>query len=59
MVSIASRTRTFDCSAAQEKIGYSPIVSLAVSLSWPLSVCGVGVGGIFSLSQLLGSQIAF
>lgn len=57
MVSIASRTRTFDCSAAQEKIGYSPIVSLAVSLSWPLSVCGVG--GIFSLSQLLGSQIAF
>lgn len=31
LVCIASRTRTFNCSAAQKFIGYSPVVSLEVS----------------------------
>jgi hypothetical protein len=30
-IQLASRTRTFDCTAAQKHIGYSPVVSLEVS----------------------------
>lgn len=38
VVSLASRTRTFDCSAAREQIGYSPVVALEVSILMPLIV---------------------
>lgn len=36
VMSIASRTRTFNCSAAWEQIGYSPVVTLEVSFLMPL-----------------------
>ena len=33
-IQLASRSRTFDCTAAQNQIGYSPVVSLEVSFSF-------------------------
>lgn len=33
-IQLASHTRTFDCTAARNQIGYSPVVSLQVSHSF-------------------------
>ncbi|KAH9727483.1 3beta-hydroxysteroid-dehydrogenase/decarboxylase isoform 3 [Citrus sinensis] len=36
IVQLASRTRTFDCIAAQKHIGYSPVVSLEAASPFPI-----------------------
>lgn len=48
---LASSTRTFNCNAAKKHLGYTPVVTLEVSLNWIL-FC-------FYLIQLLDSFLGF